>query len=158
MNLHIIAGRLGADPEVRETPSGTPVCNFRVATQRSYVDNQGQKIQKVEWHRIVVWGKLGSACGTHLKKGRYVTLQGESRTREWQDNDNKKRYTVEVHASSVEFGPISAPKQNVKQNAKAAVKMEEEASLGSSVPEDVAPEADIPSDAEMQAAAAILEE
>jgi len=103
VNKVILVGNLGADPEVRFTPGGQAVANFRIATSESWKDKDGQKQEKTEWHRIVVWGKLGELCGEYLKKGRQVYLEGRLQTREWSDKEGKKNYTTEVVVSNVCF-------------------------------------------------------
>jgi single-strand DNA-binding protein len=104
INKVILIGNLGADPEVRFTPSGQAVANFRIATSESWTDkNSGQKQERTEWHRIVVWGKLGELCGEYLKKGRQCYVEGRLQTREWTDKENKKNYTTEVVANTVQF-------------------------------------------------------
>jgi single-strand DNA-binding protein len=103
VNKVILIGNLGADPEVRFTPSGQAVANFRIATNESWTDKAGQKQERTEWHRIVVWGKLGELCGEYLKKGRQAYIEGRLQTREWTDKENKKNYTTEVVANSVQF-------------------------------------------------------
>jgi single-strand DNA-binding protein len=103
VNKVILIGNLGADPEVRFTPGGQAVANFRIATSESWTDKNGQKQERTEWHRIVVWGKLAELCGEYLKKGRQCYVEGRLQTREWTDKENRKNYTTEVVANSVVF-------------------------------------------------------
>ena len=103
VNKVILIGNLGADPEVRFTPGGQAVANFRIATSDSWTDKNGQKQERTEWHRIVVWGKLAELCGEYLKKGRQCYVEGRLQTREWTDKENKKNYTTEVVANTVQF-------------------------------------------------------
>ena len=103
VNKVILVGNLGADPEVRFTPSGQAVANFRIATSENWTDKSGQKQERTEWHRIVVWGKLGELCGEYLAKGRQCFVEGRLQTREWTDKENKKNYTTEVVANNVVF-------------------------------------------------------
>ncbi len=103
VNKVILIGNLGADPEVRFTPSGQAVANFRIATNESWTDKNQQKQERTEWHRIVVWGKLGELCGEYLKKGRQAYVEGRLQTREWTDKEGKKNYTTEVVAQTVQF-------------------------------------------------------
>src|SRR5438045_2358159 len=103
VNKVILVGNLGADPEVRFTPSGQAVANFRIATSESWNDKNGQKQERTEWHRIVVWGKLGELCGEYLAKGRQCFVEGRLQTREWTDKENRKQYTTEVVAQNVVF-------------------------------------------------------
>ncbi|MFO7155488.1 MAG: single-stranded DNA-binding protein [Pseudomonadota bacterium] len=104
VNKVILVGHLGADPEVRFTPSGQAVANFRMATSEAWTDRAtGQRQERTEWHRVVVWGKLGELCGEYLRKGRQCYVEGRLQTREWQDRDGQKRYTTEIVASQVIF-------------------------------------------------------
>jgi single-strand DNA-binding protein len=102
VNRVIILGRLGKDPEVRFTQGGQAVCNFTVATSESWKDKDGQKKERTEWHRVVVWGKLAELCGEHLKKGRQCYVEGKLQTSEY-EKDGVKRYTTEVIAHEVTF-------------------------------------------------------
>jgi single-strand DNA-binding protein len=103
VNKVILVGRLGQNPEVRYTPSGAAVANFSVATNESWTDKSGQKQERTEWHRIVVWGKLAELCSQYLSKGRQAYIEGRLQTREWQDKDGVKKYTTEVQAQTVQF-------------------------------------------------------
>ena len=104
INKVILIGNLGADPEVRFTPSGQAVANFRIATSESWNDKTtGQKQERTEWHRIVVWGKLAELCGEYLKKGRQCYVEGRLQTREWTDKEGKKNWTTETVANTVQF-------------------------------------------------------
>ena len=103
VNKVILIGNLGADPEVRYTPGGQPVANFRIATSENWVDKQGQKQERTEWHRIVAWGKLAELCGEYLAKGRQVFVEGKLQTRQWDDRDGNKRYTTEIQAREITF-------------------------------------------------------
>jgi single-strand DNA-binding protein len=103
VNKVILIGNLGADPEVRFTPGGQAVANFRIATSDTWTDKNGQKQERTEWHRIVVWGKLAELCGEYLKKGRQCYVEGRLQTREWTDKENRKNYTTEVVANAVTF-------------------------------------------------------
>lgn len=103
VNKVILIGRLGKDPEVRYTANGGSVASFTMATNESWVDKSGQKQERVEWHRITAWGKLGEICGQYLSKGREAYVEGRLQTREWQDKDGNKRYTTEIVAANVQF-------------------------------------------------------
>ncbi len=103
VNKVILVGRLGQNPEIRYTPSGAAVANFSVATSESWNDKTGQKQERTEWHRIVVWGKLAELCNQYLTKGRQAYIEGRLQTRQWQDKDNQTRYTTEVQAQTVQF-------------------------------------------------------
>ena len=103
VNKVILLGRLGQNPEVRNTPSGASVANFSLATNESWMDKNGQKQERTEWHRIVVWGKLAELCGQYLSKGRQAYVEGRLQTRQWQDKDGQTKYTTEVKAQTVQF-------------------------------------------------------
>jgi len=104
INKVILIGRLGSDPEVRYTPSGVAVANFNIATSEEWKDkDSGEKKERTEWHRIVVWRRLGEICGEYLSKGRQVYIEGRLQTRDWEDRDGNKRYTTEIVATDVQF-------------------------------------------------------
>ncbi len=103
VNKVIILGRLGQDPELKYTPGGMAVCNFTVATSESWADKAGQKQERTEWHRIVVWGKLAELCNQYLTKGRQAFIEGSLQTRSWDDKSGQKRYTTEINAKTVQF-------------------------------------------------------
>jgi single-strand DNA-binding protein len=103
VNKVILIGNLGRDPEVRFTQGGTPVANFTMATTDRWNDPSGEKKEKTEWHRIVVWGKTAEIAGEYLRKGRPVYIEGSLQTREWVDRDGNKRYTTEVRAQRLQL-------------------------------------------------------
>lgn len=103
VNKVIILGRLGQDPELKYTPGGMAVCNFTLATSESWADKAGQKQERTEWHRIVVWGKLAELCNQYLSKGRQAFVEGSLQTRSWDDKSGQKRYTTEINAKTVQF-------------------------------------------------------
>ena len=104
INKVILIGRLGSDPEVRYTPSGVAVANFNIATSEEWKDKDtGEKRERTEWHRIVVWRRLGEICGEYLSKGRQVYVEVRLQTRDWEDRDGNKRYTTEIVANDVQF-------------------------------------------------------
>jgi single-strand DNA-binding protein len=103
VNKVILVGNLGKDPEVRYTPGGQAVANFTIATNEAWTDKQGQKQERTEWHRIVVWGKTAENCGEYLSKGRQVYIEGRLQTREWTNKEGAKQYTTEVVANQVLF-------------------------------------------------------
>ncbi|HEU5060321.1 MAG TPA: single-stranded DNA-binding protein [Kofleriaceae bacterium] len=103
INKVILIGNLGNDPEMRHTPNGAGVCEFRLATNEAWTDKQGQRQERTEWHRVVVWGKKAEVCSKYLSKGRQVYVEGRLRTRSWEDKEGNKRYTTEVIANDVQF-------------------------------------------------------
>jgi single-strand DNA-binding protein len=103
INKVILIGRLGADPEIRYTPSGAEVATFRIATSESWTNKNGEKEERTEWHRIVAWRNLAKICGEYLNKGRLVYIEGRLRTRAWEDKDGNKRSTTEVEATEMKM-------------------------------------------------------
>ena len=103
VNKVILVGNLGRDPEVRYTQSGTPVANFTLATTDRWNDQSGEKQERTEWHRIVVWGKQAEIAGEYLRKGKQIFVEGSLQTREWTDRDGNKRYTTEVKAMNFQM-------------------------------------------------------
>lgn len=103
VNKAIIVGRLGRDPEVRYTSSGTPVASFSVATDEKWTGQDGSKQSKTEWHNIVAWRRLAEICEQYLKKGKLVYIEGRIETREWDDKDGNKRRTTEIIANNMQM-------------------------------------------------------
>lgn len=103
LNKVMIIGRLGREPELKYTQSGSPVCTFSVATDESYTDNSGQKVEKAEWHRIVVFQKAAENCSQYLAKGSLVFIEGRLETRKWQDQQGQDRFATEIKAQRVQF-------------------------------------------------------
>lgn len=104
VNKVILIGNLGKDPELRQTGSGSYVCNFSIATSEKWKNNEtGNWDERTEWHNIVVWGKQAENCNQYLSKGRPVYIEGRLQTRNWEDKEGKKRYTTEVVALTVKF-------------------------------------------------------
>ena len=104
LNRVMLIGRLGQDPKKAYTQGGTAVTNFSLATDEGYTDkNTGNKVEKTEWHRVVVWNKLADLCEQYLFKGSMCHVEGKLQTREWMDKDGAKRYTTEIVAQSVIF-------------------------------------------------------
>jgi single-strand DNA-binding protein len=103
VNKVIIVGRLGADPEVKAVGQGSTVTRLNIATSENWMGKDGQKQERTEWHRIVVWGKLAEICGKHLSKGRQVYVEGRLQTRQWEDQQGQKKYTTEIVANTVQF-------------------------------------------------------
>ena len=103
VNRVMIIGNLGADPELRQTGSGTAVCELRIAINESWFDKaSNERKERTEWVRCIVWGKSGENCAKYLSKGSKVFVEGRIQTREW-EKDGVKRYTTEIIANSVQF-------------------------------------------------------
>jgi single-strand DNA-binding protein len=99
VNKVILIGRLGRDPEMKYTGSGTPFCRFSIATDEGWTDKAtGEKQERTEWHNIVVWDRLAEICNEYLRKGRLVYIEGALQTREWDDQEGNKRKTTEIRA------------------------------------------------------------
>jgi single-strand DNA-binding protein len=104
VNSVTVIGNLGSDPQVRALPSGQNVMNLSLATTERYTDRNGERQQRTEWHRIVVFGKLADICAEHLGKGRQVYVEGRLTTREYEaKNGSGKRYRTEIVARQVRF-------------------------------------------------------
>ncbi|GAB4121755.1 MAG: single-stranded DNA-binding protein SSB1 [Wenzhouxiangellaceae bacterium] len=104
INKAIIVGNLGADPEVRSTQGGITVTTINVATSESWRDkNTGENREQTEWHRVVLWGKLGEIAGEYLRKGSQVYIEGKIQTRKWQDQSGQDRYTTEIKANEMQM-------------------------------------------------------
>lgn len=102
-NQAIVVGNLTRDPELRTTPSGKTVVGFGIATNRSWKTDAGEQRDEVEYHDIVVWGKLGEICNQYLGKGRKAMVIGRLQTRNWEDKEGNKRQKTEIIASDVTF-------------------------------------------------------
>ena len=104
LNKVLLIGRLGADPQLKYLPSGQPVVNVNLATDEGYKDrNTGERTERTEWHRLVVYGKTAELVANYLTKGRLIFVEGKLRTRKWQGQDGQDRYTTEVVADRVDF-------------------------------------------------------
>ena len=102
VNKVILLGNLGKDPEVKYTPSGTPVAKLALATNERFKDKDGQWQDRTEWHNVVVWQRLAEIAGEYLKKGSKVYIEGRLQTRSWDDKQtNQKRYMTEVVANDL---------------------------------------------------------
>ncbi|HLC44221.1 MAG: hypothetical protein A2722_00155 [Candidatus Doudnabacteria bacterium RIFCSPHIGHO2_01_FULL_50_11] len=101
LNKAIIVGRLTADPDARTTPTGINVTSFSVATNFVYKNQEGQKVEQVEYHNIVVWRKLAEIAAQYLKRGRRVLIEGRLQTRSWEANDGSKRQRTEIVADNL---------------------------------------------------------
>ena len=132
VNKVILVGNLGKDPEVRYMPNGNAVANITLATSESWKDKQtGEQQEKTEWHRVVMFRRLGEIAGEYLKKGSQVYIEGKLQTRKWQDNAGNDRYTTEIVADEMQmlggrgggsagFPAESAPSQSAPASAVAS--------------------------------------
>lgn len=104
VNKVIILGNLGRDPEVRYTPSGSAVCNLRIATTRNWKNrDSGERQEETEWHSVVMYDRQAEIAGEYLKKGRPVYIEGRLKTRKWQDKEGRDTYTTEVVADNMQL-------------------------------------------------------
>jgi single-strand DNA-binding protein len=103
INKAILIGRLGKDPEMKYTPSGTAVASFSIATNYSIKDGEGNFVDKTDWHNIVVFGRRAEFAGEYLSKGRLVYIEGRIQTRSWEDQNGNKKYMTEIISSDVQL-------------------------------------------------------
>jgi len=103
LNKVTLIGRLGKGPELRNTTSGMPMTTLSIATDESYTDREGNKVDRTEWHSVVVFQRQAENCAKYLSKGSLVYVEGSLQTRKWQDQQGQDRYTTEVKASRVQF-------------------------------------------------------
>lgn len=110
LNKIMLIGNVGSDPEMRFTPSGSPVTSFRIATNRVYNTPDGARKQETDWFTVVAWNKLAEQCNQFLGKGKLVYVEGRLRNRSWDGTDGQKHFRTEVIASRVTFlDRMSAP-------------------------------------------------
>lgn len=107
MNLNkvFLLGRLTADPQLRMTAAGKPVATFSLATNRLWVNQQGQRQEETQYHNIVVWGRQAEVANQFLRKGGLVLIEGRLQTRTWQDQQGQNRKTTEIIADRLQLGP-----------------------------------------------------
>src|SRR5215211_1379589 len=101
VNKVILGGKLGRDAELRYTPGGAAVATLNMATTEVWNDKGGQRQEKTEWHRVVLWGKQAESLSEYLTKGKQIYIEGRLQTRQWDDKDGNKRYTTEIKADRV---------------------------------------------------------
>ena len=101
VNKVILVGNLGRDAELRYTPGGSPVATINLATTEIWNDKAGQRQEKTEWHRVVIWGKTAESLSEYLVKGKQLYIEGRLQTRQWDDKDGNKRYTTEIKADRI---------------------------------------------------------
>ena len=101
VNKVILVGNLGRDAELRYTPGGAAVATLNLATTEVWNDKSGQKQEKTEWHRIILWGKQAESLQEYLTKGKQIYVEGRLQTRQWDDKDGNKKYTTEIKADRI---------------------------------------------------------
>ena len=109
LNKAILIGNLTRDPELRALPSGIKVCNFGVATNRTWKDKNGVKQEDTQYHNIVVFGAQAETVAQYLKKGSSVLAEGRMQTRSWDNPQGQRLYRTEVVADRIQFGPRRSP-------------------------------------------------
>lgn len=116
LNKVQIIGRLGKDPEVKATNGGKSVANLSVATTEKWVDKDGKKQEKTEWHRVVMFGNLADIAGKYLSKGRLVYIEGKLQTRSW-ESDGENKYATEIIVSQLKMlGDNESAKPSLSEN------------------------------------------
>ena len=96
VNKAIVLGHLGRDPEMRYQPSGGAIANFSIATSETFKDKEGNKQERTEWHRVVLFGRTAEIAGEYLRKGSMAYVEGRLQTRKWTDKEGQERYTTEI--------------------------------------------------------------
>lgn len=117
LNKAFLIGNLTRDPELRTLPSGQPVVNFGVATNRAWKNKEGQPQQQVEFHNVVMFGRLAEIAKQYLKKGSLVMVEGRIQTRSWEGQDGQKKYRTEIVGEAMQLGPRGAGGINREENA-----------------------------------------
>lgn len=103
LNKVMLIGRLGQTPDLRYASNGTPIATLHVCTDESYTDKNGEKVEKTEWHKVVVFQRVAENCANYLVKGSLVFVEGSLQTRKYQDKDGNDKYSTEVKAQRVQF-------------------------------------------------------
>ncbi len=114
LNKVMLIGNLCGDPEIRFTQGGDAVANFSLATNEKWKDKSGTTQETVEFHRIVIWGRLAEVCGEYLTKGSKIYIEGKIQTKQWEDKDGNKRYTTEIIAREMK---MLSPKNSVREDS-----------------------------------------
>lgn len=109
LNKAMLIGRLGKDPELRYTQGGQAVARFSLATDDSWVDKNGERQSRTEWHNLVAWAKLAETCGQYLRKGKLIYAEGRIQTRQYEDNSGNKRYITEINLNDMQILEPKAP-------------------------------------------------
>ena len=121
VNKVILIGRLGRDPELKYTGSGTPFCRFSIATDDVWNDkSSGERQEKTEWHNIVAWDRLAEICNQYLTKGKQVYIEGRLRVEEYIDRDGKPRHSLEVFATDMHFIGTRGGEDTMQERAASA--------------------------------------
>lgn len=121
LNQVQIIGRLGRSPELKYTQSGNPVCTLNIATDESYTDQKGNKVERTEWHRVVLFNKQAENAAQYLDKGSLVYISGKLSTRKWEDQNGQDHFTTEILANTIKYlsrseNGTQKPAQSAKQS------------------------------------------
>jgi single-strand DNA-binding protein len=122
VNKVTLVGRLGQDIELKYTSSNDAVANLSIATSKNWIDKNGQKQEQVEWHRVVMFSKLAEIANQYLHKGSQVYIEGELRTRKWEDKNKVERYTTEILAKTMQM--LDSKSKEVSQDVNDSVSVE----------------------------------
>ncbi len=112
LNKVMMIGRLGQDPEIRYTQSGSAVANFSIATNEYWTDKQGEKRERTDWHNVVAWSKQADLVQSYLKKGSQVYIEGKIQNSDWEDQEGKKHYKTEIVVTNIQFLDSKFPEKD----------------------------------------------
>jgi len=137
MNLNkvFLIGRVTRDIELKSLPSGQTVANLGLATNRVYVDKNGERKEETEFHNVVVYGRQAEICKQYLKKGSLVLIEGRLRTRNWDTPSGEKRYMTEVITEKVQLGPKSANQMPLANKEQPSIEASSQAEVEEELPE-----------------------
>ena len=144
LNKVQIIGRLGRDPELKYTSGGMPICHLNIATDESYTDKNGNKVDKAEWHRVVCFQKQAENCNLYLSKGSLVYVEGSLTTRKWEDQQGQDRYTTEIKAQRVQFLDRKGQGEQQGQGHSKASRQTDYEDLGPAFPSEASSMDDVP--------------
>jgi single-strand DNA-binding protein len=119
VNKVSLLGRVGKDPETRQTGAANSVCNFSIATTEKYKDKSGEVKENTEWHNIVVWGKPAEIIQKYVKKGDLIYIEGKLQTRKWEDKEGNTRYSTEINAQEFMLMPNNRANGEVEKTTTA---------------------------------------
>jgi single-strand DNA-binding protein len=137
VNKVTLIGRLGRDPELKYTASGTAYCRFSVATDDSWTDRStGERQERTEWHSVVAWERLAEICGQYLAKGRMVYIEGSIQSRQWEDQDGNKRTSFDIRARDMVMlsSPASGDASSAGGSTRAAAAAKAEPATDDDIP------------------------
>ena len=134
VNKVFLLGNLGKDPELKQTPSGTSVCTFSLATTDRFKNKQGEQQDRTEWHNIVVWSNLAEVCGKYLHKGKQVYIEGRIQNRSYDDKDGTKKYITEIVADQMQM--LGKGDGTSSANSIQGIEPKKDLSTGSNEPSD----------------------